>query len=121
MRETAKAIKTFASSFGLPAYTVDTVPDEITLPYLTYSLSQPEWDQKASFYIQGWYRSTSNTAMMTMADTILAEVGTGLTISTAHGYVVIYPDTPLVQTMVDGDIRSFILNFTLNSFHMPGV
>ena len=121
MRETAKAIKTFASSFGLPAYAADSVPDDVSLPYITYNLNQPEWDQKATFYLQGWYRSKSNTEMFAKADQIIAEIGVGVTISTDHGYVVIYPETPLVQTRVDGDIRSFYINLSINSYHTPGV
>ena len=122
MMETASALKVFCGGFSLPAYATSTVPDDIDLPYLTYPVVQPEWDQKASFYIQGWYRTTDLTAMMQKADEITREIGTGITISTANGYLVIYPETPLIQIMVeDNDIRSFYINLSINSYHMPGV
>ena len=121
MMETAKALKSFVGGFGLPAYTNNTVPKDVSLPYLTYPLVTPEWSQKTSFYIQGWYRATSNLEMIAKADQIVREVGQGITVGTDHGFLVIYPETPLIQTMVDGDIRSFYINLSINSYHMPGV
>lgn len=120
MRDIAKALKTFVGGFDLPAYTTDTVPDDIDLPYLTYPAVQPEWSSKATFYIQGWYRATSNETMMTKADQITREIGTGIVINMDNGFLVIYPETPLIQTMVDGDIRSFYINLSVNAYQMPG-
>lgn len=120
MRATAKALKTFVGGFGLPAYTVQSVPKDVTVPYLVYPLTEPEWSQKASFYIQGWYRSTSNAELTAKADQIIREVGTGITINTESGYLVIYPETPLVQIMTEGDYKSFYINLSINSYQMPG-
>ena len=120
MRQTAKALKEFVGGFGLPAYATDTVPKDIPLPYLTFPLTEPEWNSKATFYIQGWYRTTDYSEMFAKADQIIREIGTGVTISTDSGYIVIYPESPLVQTLVDGDIRSFYINLSLNAYHMPG-
>ena len=120
MRATAKALKQFVGGFSIPAYATETVPKDVTLPYLTYPLTEPEWNQKATFYIQGWYRTTDFTEMLEKADQIVREIGQGITISTSEGYIVLYPETPLVQTMVDGDIRSFYINLTLNAYQMPG-
>lgn len=122
MMETASALKVFVGGFALPAYASNTVPDDVQLPYLTYPLVEPEWNQKATFYIQGWYRSTSWEDVLKKADEIVKEIGTGVTISTENGFLVIYPETPLIQTMVeDNDIRSFYINLSINSYHMPGV
>ena len=120
MRATAKALKEFVGGFGLPAYTVQSVPKDVQVPYLTYPLTEPEWNQKATFYIQGWYRSTSNADLTAKADQIISEIGTGITISTESGYLVIYPESPLVQLIVDGDYRSFYINLSINAFQMPG-
>jgi hypothetical protein len=119
--QTAKALKTFLSSFGLPAYTIDTVPKEVELPYITYPLTEPEWNQKASFYVQGWFQTRSNTELLEKADEIVAAIGTGLTIEIPDGYLVLYPDTPLIQLLVDDDTRSFYINLSINSYHLPGV
>ena len=120
MRATAKALKQFVGGFGLPAYTTQSVPKDVQVPYLTYPLTEPEWNQKATFYIQGWYRSTSNADLSAKADQIIKEIGTGITISTDSGYLVIYPESPLVQLMVDGDYRSFYINLSINAYQMPG-
>ena len=120
MKATAEALKTFVSGFGLPAYTPESVPEGVQVPYLIYPLVEPEWNQKATFYIQGWYRSRSNAALVEKADQIIKEVGTGITISTSSGYLVIYPESPLCQLMNDGDFRSFYINLAINVYQMPG-
>lgn len=123
MRTTAKTLKEFVSGFNLPAYATYTVPDDVQLPYLTYPLTEPEWNQKATFYIQGWYRTTSYTAMMAKCDEIVAEIGEGINIDTGNGHIVLYPQTPLVQFLNDeeNDTKSFYINLSLNAYHMPGV
>ena len=42
MRDTAAALYTFFSSFGIPAYVEYNVPDNAALPYITYELRDPE-------------------------------------------------------------------------------
>ena len=120
MTAAAKALKSFVSGFGLPAYTNNSVPDDVQVPHLTYPLVEPEWNQKATFYIQGWFRTTSNAELTATADRIIREIGTGITINTESGFLVIYPETPLVQMNVDGDFRSFYINLSINVFQMPG-
>lgn len=120
MRQTANALKSFVGGFGLPAYATETVPKDVLLPYLTYPLTEPEWNQKSTFYIQGWYRTTDYSEMLEKADQIVREIGTGIIINTESGYMVIYPETPIIQTLVDGDVRSFYINLSLNAYQMPG-
>ena len=120
MRSLAKALKQFVGGFGLPAYTVQSVPKDVQVPYLVYPLTQPEWNQKATFYIQGWFRTTSNAELTAKADQILREIGTGITINMDSGYLVIYPETPLCQMMTDGDYRSFYINLSINVYQLPG-
>ena len=126
MRTTGKALKAFVGSFNLPAYASMSVPRDVDLPYLTYPLVEPEWNQKASFYIQGWYKYTpddvSYTEMMKKCDDIIKEIGTGIIVNTDNGYMVIYPETPLVQfiTDVENGTKSFYINLSINSYHMPG-
>ena len=119
MMEVAKALKTFASSFGLPAY--GSIPDPVELPYITYPVVEPEWRENASFYLQVWHRTTSNTELLTKADEICRAIGTGLIINLEGGYLVIWPESPLVQLMVDGDFRSAYINLSINAYHVPGV
>ena len=120
MYQAAAALKTFFSSFGLPAFTEDTVPEEAQLPYITYSASVPEWNQKATMYAQVWNRTRSNTGIIEKADQITAAIGEGLRIPLDGGYLVIWPESPLVQILVDGDFRSAYINLSINAYNMPG-
>ena len=120
MKAVAQALYQFLSDFGLHAYTADTVPEDVEAPYLVYPLTEPEWNQKASFYIQGWYRSTSNAVLTAKADEIVSAIGTGRTIQTNSGYLVLYPESPLIQFVTDGDFRSFYINLSINVYQMPG-
>lgn len=120
MRATAKALKEFFGSFDLPAYTVESVPEDVSVPYLTYPLNEPEWDKKATFYVQGWYRTKSNTEVFAKADEIVKAIGTGIRLYTGVGIISIYPDTPLIQLMTDGDYRSFYINLSINVYQLPG-
>lgn len=120
MYEAAAALKTFFSGFDLPAYQADTVPEDVQLPYITYSLSVPEWNQKASMYVQVWDRSRSNTRIIHKADQITAAIGQGAKIPLDAGYLVIWPESPLIQIMVDGDFRSAYINLSVNTYHNPG-
>ena len=120
MRSVAKALKQFVGGFQLPAYTIESVPEDVQVPYLTYPLNEPEWNQKTSWYIQGWYRTTSNAELSAKADEIISKIGTGIRIYTGVGIVSIYPESPLVQLMTDGDFRSFYINLSINVYQMPG-
>lgn len=122
MTSVAKALKTFFSGFGLPAYSTDTVPDDVEVPYITYLLQEPTWDTKASLYCMVWYRSKSNTEILAKADHILAAIGiAGTKIALdGGGWLLIYPETPQVQVMVDGEMRAAYINLSINAYHMPG-
>lgn len=121
MYKAAAALKTFFSGFELPAYHVSSVPEDVELPYISYSLSDPEWNQKASMYAQVWFETKSNTALIQKADQITAAIGEGKIIPFDGGYLVIWPETPLIQIMVDGDYRSAYINLSINAYHLPGV
>lgn len=120
MYQSAAALKEFFSGFGLPAYTVSSVPQDVELPYISYSLSEPEWTQKASGYAQVWDRSRSSSLIFQVADQITAEIREGKVLPLDSGYLVIWPESPAVQEMVDGDIRSAYINFSVNAYHLPG-
>ena len=120
MERAAAALKTFFSGY-LPAYQVGTVPDDVALPYITYSLAAPEWNQKASMYAQVWDRSKSNIKVIRVADQITRAIGEGLKIPFQGGYLVIWPETPLIQVEVDGDVRYAYINLSVNFYNKPGI
>lgn len=121
MIATAQALSAWLAEFKLPVYINNDVPEEVEAPYMTIPMSEPEWDQKTTFYIQIWYRSKSNATLMQKADEIVSAIGQGIKLSCTGGYLVIYPETPLIQLLVDGDYRSAYINLSLNAYKMPGV
>lgn len=122
MYKAAAALKTFFSGFDIPAYAVGSVPDDVELPYIAYSVSVPEWNQKATMYAQVWDRSRSNTYIIQKADQITQAIGVdGKNIPFEGGYLVIWPESPLIQIMVDGDTRSAYINLSVNSYNLPGI
>lgn len=123
MIRTAQALHAFFSGFGIPAYCENTVPDDAELPYITYPLKEPEWNQKTTFYAIVYYRhQSSNLDSLTKADEIVRAIGTGILLPIEGGYVALWPETPLVQSMPPAeDIRPAYINLSINAYHMPGV
>lgn len=122
MYKAVEALDAFFSGFGLDAYQVGTVPEDAELPYITYSIGVPEWNQKASMFAQVWDRTKSNAGIIKKADQITAAIGdTGKKIAFEGGYLVIWPENPLIQIMVKGDFRSAYINLSINSYNLPGV
>jgi hypothetical protein len=122
MLNTASTLKTFFSGFDLPAYTLDSVPDEVTLPYITYPLMEPEWNEQASFYCQVWYPKNRLGELLAKADEIVGEIGEmkEFEFGDEKGYLVLYPSTPLIQILSDDYSQSAYINLSINAYHMPG-
>jgi hypothetical protein len=119
MINTAQALHQFWSGFDLPAYTVNTVPDDASLPYITYSLIETEPLQPATHYAQVWYRSTSNAELLNKVDEIKEVIGGCVLVECDGGYVAIRPANPYVQLMVDEDPenRYAYINMQINCYH----
>lgn len=120
MKKTAKTLKTFFSGFQIPAYTLQSVPDDVKLPYITYPLTEPEWNEQASFYCQVWYPKKKLEQLLAKADEIVSAIGTMKQFEQEGGYVVLYPSTPLVQILNDDYTQSAYINLIINAYHMPG-
>lgn len=54
-----QAINDFWNSFGLKAYDATSVPDETSMPYITYELPIDTFGQRLSASAKIWYRSSS--------------------------------------------------------------
>ena len=120
MKNTAATLKAFFSSFDLPAYTLESVPDEVTLPYISYQLVEPEWNEQINTYCQVWYPKNSLSDLLTKADQVLAAIGQMKKFTQPGGYLVIYPATPLMQILTDEETQSAYINLIVNAYHLPG-
>lgn len=119
MINTGQALYKFWSGFGLPAYTVNTVPWDAELPYITYSLVETEPLEPATHYAQVWYRGTGNTALLTKADEIKAAIGSGKRLECDGGAIVLRPSTPPIQLMTgdEPETRFAYINLQINCYH----
>ena len=120
MLDTAAKLKTFFGGFSLPAYTTDSVPETVELPYITYPLTEPEWSEQASFHCQVWYPKRQLESLIRKADEVVAAIGECKKIELQGGYLVIYPSTPLVQIRSDDYSQSAYIMLSINAYHMPG-
>lgn len=97
MRELAKALYSFLSSFNIPAYVEDNLPEDASLPYITYTLSKPDWKDPTSIQVRVWYKSNSYLTLMQKVDEIAEAIEEGYSVKTETGNVVIYKDMNFVQ------------------------
>lgn len=116
----AQAIHSFWSSFGIPAYDQNTLPnDEKTAdhrpepPYITYAVIENSLNAPVALSGSIWYRSTSWADISKKADEIAAEIGYGhKMIKIDGGYLYITKGSPFAQRMTDEDdsIRRIYIN-----------
>lgn len=124
MYNAVAAFKDFLSGFDLPVHAENTVPDDAELPYITFSLGFPEWNQKASAFVRVWYRTKANTKVIKKADQITKAIGQMKNIPFTDGYLTIWPETPLIQILTDGDdpdVRYAYINLSVNCYNLPGI
>lgn len=119
----AKALYSFYAGFGLPAYPEEGVPSDAALPYITYTVIQPEWSQNAVHQARVWYKSESYVALNAKVDEIIRAIGSGLLLPAGDGYVCLRPGTPLVQyqPIEDPLLKIAYINLQLNAYHTQGV
>ena len=122
MERAAAVLNEFLEGFA-SAYLPGTVPEDEQVPYITYSANFPEWNQKASNYIQVWDKGKSNTRITRIADRIAAAIREHKRIKFEGGYLVLWPETPLIQIRAeDGDdARYAYINYSINAYNLPGV
>ena len=119
MTSIAKALYAFYSGFGIPAYPEDGVPSDAALPYITYTIVQPDFIDSAVHQARIWYQSDSYAGVNAKADEIISAVGRGLLLPAGDGAVCIRPGTPLAQHMpIEGkpEIKIVYLNFQLSFY-----
>ena len=99
-----KALYTFFSSFGIPAYAEDTIERGKKPPYITVQLIAPVWTETVVFYARLWYRADDFETMNAKADEIGAAIDAGASIPVEGGGAVwIYKDSTFAQHMTAAD------------------
>lgn len=121
MMSASAATQAWLESFGWPVYGAEDVPAGAQVPYITYTLKEPSWDQKTGVNIQLWAYKKDNTTLMYKADEICAAIFAGVRIPCDGGLVVLWPDNPLQQVIRDGNYRRVLILCSENAYHCPGV
>lgn len=114
-----QAYHNFVSGFTWKAYDENTVPEDATLPRITYNFSVAEFGDPVAMSLSLWDRSTSWTTVTNKADEIYNAIGLGgRIIPFDGGYLWIKRGTPFAQRMSDENeqIRRIYLNVEVEYF-----
>lgn len=113
----AQALHNFWSSFGLPAYDENSVPEDAVMPYITYEVATDSLGYAIALTASIWYHSfswkeiTEKTEEIATAIDAINPVG----IKIDHGRLCIFRGSPFAQRMGDDSdkmIRRMVLNIT---------
>ena len=109
-----QALHSFWSSFELNAYDVNSVPDNVKLPYLTYEVSDDNFGATLIQNTNLWYRSNS-WVEITAKEQEISDFITrgGRMITYTDGAIWIRKSTPWAQRLADvsdSTIRRIVLS-----------
>ena len=97
-----QAIHKLWSSFGIPAYDEQTVPDDAKMPYITYRVVTDSIGSPVNLTGSIWYRSTSWAEVTAKCEEIARSIGYGFArVKVDGGYVWVTKGTPFAQRMSD--------------------
>ena len=111
----AQALNDFWSSFGIPAYEQNSVPDGAKLPYITYETAISSFGEPTVINASLWDKSTSWQTVQQKADSIMTALNNGGFVSTDNRFWVKMA-TPFQQRLAepeDYDIRRIVLNLEI--------
>lgn len=106
MIDTAQALYRFFSSFGLPAFVENNVPDvpsengvlePYAPPYITYELREPEVGQRTPLIARVWYLDTGLANICAKVEEIKNAIGTGVSLHVTNGAIWLWQDTHFCQ------------------------
>lgn len=98
-----QALYSFWSSFGLPVYDQNTVPEDAALPYITYEDATDSLNAPIPLDASLWYRSSSWAEISQKEDVISRVVESHPTIPVDIGYLFITKGSPFARRMRDPD------------------
>ena len=95
-----QSIQNFWSRFGIPAYDENSVPSDVTYPFIAYSVSTSMLGGVTPLYASIYYRSSSWKEITRKKEEIAAHLGSGgVTIKLDNGYAYFYQGSPFAQRM----------------------
>ena len=98
----AAAIYNFWSSFGLPAYEENSVPNEAEFPYITYQLVTSSFENEIILTASLWYRGSSWVEINQKTEEISKNIGLcGKVIACDNGKIWLKRGSIFAQNMGD--------------------
>ena len=114
-----QTLNAFWNGFDLPAYDENTVPDDATMPRITYSVAFGNFDEPVAATASLWYYSRSWEDITEKAAEINSYIGLGgRVIPCDGGYVWIKRGTPFSQRVSDENdsVRRIYINVEIEYF-----
>lgn len=96
-----QAINDFWNRFNIPAYDENSIPDDIDLPYISYSVQVGSLGDTLLMTASIYDRSTSWKFVSDKADAIADYVGRFVVLPLDNGYLWLTPGVPFAQRMSD--------------------
>lgn len=117
MRGVAKGLWQYWNSFDIPAYPETAVPDDASLPYITYDIVSPNWSGEAFFSARVWYEDTSFDAITKKVDEISEDIGEGKRIVIDGGFMFLFKEDNFAQIeqMDEDGVKCAYLQMTLHA------
>lgn len=98
-----QALQEFWESFSIPAYDEATVPDDATMPYITYNATVDSLNKPVVMTASIWYRTNSWSEISRKAEEISNALVQVKTIPLDVGYLYLTRGNPFAQRMADND------------------
>ncbi len=99
-----QGLQDFWESFLLPAYDENSVPDDATMPYITYSAETAQFENALPLSASIWYRSTSWYDISRKAEEIAEVLSDYVLIPLGDSeYIYLTQGTPFAQRVKDED------------------
>lgn len=116
------AIHRFMGSFGIPAYTESSVPDDAAFPYITYALALGELlGPETNMAVNVWYRTESEAQPNAKVREMFTRIGMGgVTLPCDGGLIWVKRGSPWAQALtVEGEdemVKRRYVNINLEFF-----
>jgi len=100
------------------SFLVDTVPNDVVFPYLTYELVDGELEDNLLMTVRIYDKSTSVKTLTECVDKIEQHIGNNLIEVNENNYFTVYKGSPFAQYFndVEGGIKSVYINLQINVY-----
>ena len=110
-----QALHNFYSSFDIPAYEENSVPEKAKLPYITYEVITSEFDgENIALSCQIYDKSNSLVKLNQLTEQLSARLRGGCKLTCDDGYIMLYRGEPFAQIRPTGDatVKAKYINIT---------